>query len=73
MIDFNRHIEIDNYLAGTMTSEESLTFETKLEKDAALKQELNLQKSANLLVSNSAQFDLKNKLKNIHAQQTQQT
>lgn len=73
VIDFNRHIEIDNYLAGTMTSEESLTFETKLEKDAVLKQELNLQKSANLLVSNSAQFDLKNKLKNIHAQQTQQT
>lgn len=72
MIDFNRHIEIDNYLNGTMSQEEALAFEAKLSTDAALKQEFILQKSANLLVGNSAQLDLKNKLKNIHKQQKEQ-
>lgn len=72
MIDFNRHIEIDNYLNGTMSREEAIAFEAKLLTDAALKQEFILQKSANLLVGNSAQLDLKNKLKNIHKQQKEQ-
>lgn len=69
MIDFNRHIEIENYLNGDMTPSERSAFEQRLASDDALRQEVDLQKEANLLVKSSVQFDLKNKLKNIHQNQ----
>jgi hypothetical protein len=69
MIDFNRHIEIDNYLKGALAPQEMAAFESKLESDLHLQKELELQRNTNLLVKNSAQFNLKSQLKNIHKDQ----
>lgn len=72
MKDFNKHIEIDDYLDGKMTSDQKLSFEAKVESDSVFKNELELQRAANLLVIGSAGFDLKSKLKNIHEQEKKQ-
>ena len=69
MIDFNRHIEIDNFLKGKLSPEATTAFEAKLKSDDALQKEVDLQRSADLLVSSAAQFSLKDKLKNIHKEQ----
>jgi Tfp pilus assembly protein PilV len=69
MIDFNRHIEIDNYLKGALAPQEMAAFESKIESDVHLQKELELQRNTNLLVKNSAQFNLKSQLKNIHKEQ----
>lgn len=68
MIDFNRHIAIENYLSGAMSKQEKAAFEQKLATDSALQKEVNLQKSANLLVKEAAKMDLKTKLNQIHQQ-----
>jgi hypothetical protein len=66
MIDFNRHLAIENYLSGKLSKKEREAFEQKLAADQALQKELQLQKSAILLVEQAAKFDIKNKLNEIH-------
>lgn len=72
MIDFNRHIEIENYLSGNMTDQDKYAFEIKLQSDVNLKNELLLQQAANKLIKQNQLNLLKSKLKNIHAEQVKQ-
>lgn len=66
MIDFNRHIEIEEFLAGRMTAEEAAAFGDKINSDPKLKAEVELQKMANSVVVGSAKKDIRNKLNTIH-------
>lgn len=72
MIDFRRHIEIDDYLSGNLTAEEKAAFEVKLQNDTHLQEELQLQQATNLLVMSSEKNSLRNKLKDIHVAQQKQ-
>ncbi len=69
MIDYNRHIEIENYLAGNMTAEEVSAFELKMASNQSLKDEVQLQKVANEIVVLGAKNDIKKQLEAIRNNQ----
>ncbi len=67
MIDFNRHIEIENYIQGKLTPEKRSVFEAKMASDKHLREEVELQKLANSVIATGAKLDIKNQLQNIHS------